>query len=51
MRNFGLVPRSTSFRAAPSDEATPRVVPVLAISGSVLIGLAIAVYTLAVGFG
>jgi hypothetical protein len=51
MRNFGLVPRSTSSRAAASDEATTRGVSVLAISGSVMIGLAVAVYSLVVGFG
>jgi hypothetical protein len=52
MRNFGLGPRSTSIRAATHDvEARTRGTSILATSGIVLMGLAIVVYALTIGFG
>ncbi len=52
MRNFGLVPRSTRFdTAAPPLKSKIATRRSRIISGVGLIGLAVVVYALAVGFG
>jgi hypothetical protein len=52
MRNFGLVPRSTSFDvAAPKVQVKTHGIAILVVSAVVLIGLPMAIYALVVGFG